>query len=757
MKPHAILVIVLGLFLFASFGCVTENTYAPTQKENVVSADFTDLDGDGTWDYAVYEFSEIRADNKLKIKRRLAVSATTSSEYATFNNLTDLELLETDGYLEDFHGSKKIAEDSCAGSIGLMSLTCVDVNTCVNLCGAGSVTCRKITADYRETLGGSMIYFVKDNSRIDSNLYEARNIVLDLRTATWVEKDLYLEKIRDIISAVASLNTNPLVFQPELSLCQHSDYGIESLVKAAEKIGEYDTEVTGYTYTMTIDAEPMLQEGLANEMTGIEIKDTVPGDALTSTAFLSSYHAITTDAKGDDIEISWTSSEMSDVSYILSYRFSSDTPPEEFVTELTAPTVTLKTLDLSALGPTNALFLFLLDTTGNYYISIGAAIGITISLLLLLYSLIILVISLAGAKMADRKLAYGIKKAFGKTRIEWKIDGVVAVLLLIAGSYISIAFTPEPFSVITLITSFDYLLSEPMAFIGTALVLLGVILAYKTLENLAKITLLERIYGVAVREERSRYISDIAALRKKMEVLKRMVKEYATQDFEVSEEYDILSSISAERLREFEKKMTSYTRASLDEYLEKVDAAIERLEDKKKMADENWLQWKESIAKILSEQNEVYASSLVSVPSSLRDWVLAKYVKESGEDGLMLEGSIIKRRTISPLILIKEMVSDGLLKGGVILKKGEVLAAWFEKGKSPTVATALLFKLRSYLHSLNKVIDLGGLTSFVSVGNDTVFVVMKSATYDSAIFINKEKFREAVETWKKKMKMLSEE
>ena len=137
-------------------------------------------------------------------------------------------------------------------------------------------------------------------------------------------------------------------------------------------------------------------------------------------------------------------------------------------------------------------------------------------------------------------------------------------------------------------------------------------------------------------------------------------------------------------------------------------------------------------------------------------WALAKYVKHSEDEGLVLEQNVIKRRKLAADVLIKEMVTAGMIKGGIILKKEMLLASWFEKGKSTTVETALLFKLRSYMNSLQKVMDLDDLVSFVAVGDETVFVVMKSAGYTSAIYVKKDQFRDAIETWKKKMKMLQE-
>lgn len=754
MRKYALLLTVL--FLFALFGCVSESTYAPAKKENVLSSEQNDLDGDGLWDYAVYEFSEVRAENSVKIKRRISVSTVTSAQYTSIGNLTDLVLLEADEYLEDATNEQKLDEESCSNRVGLMGATCIDVNTCANLCSANSIKCKRTAAAFKEFLGGSMIYFVQDNSFMDTSVYDARRNVLELRTSSENEKNLYLEDVRDAISRIAAINANPLVFHPALDLCDPADYGVEDLALAAATIGDYETETTGYVYTVTIEIEPVLEEGLANQMNGIEIEDSIPASALTDVNALSSHQDLSTSVQGSDLKIRWASSRISDEGYILYYQFDSETPPGEFNEELFVPSVTMKTLDLSALGPTNALFMMFLSMTGNYYFALGAAVGLTIALILLIYNVIVLAVSLAGAQLAERKIGYGIKKAFGRTRIEWKIDGAAAVILLIAGFYVSFYLATEPFEALTLVTSLEYLVSDPLAFAGTALVLLGVLLAYMAVENFVKIILLERLYGVTVREERSKYLKDIATLKKKLNTLKGLVKRYSAEEFEVTEEYNVISSISMERIREFERKMTPYSRTVLDEYIERIDSAIEQLEEKKQLADENWPEWKDKVSKLLSEQNEVYTSSLVNVPSSLRNWVLAKYVRESSEEGLILEESVIKRRKISPPVLIKEMVKDGYIKGGIILRKENVMASWFEGGKSPTVATALLFKLRSYMNSLQKTMDLGDLVSFASVGDDTVFVIMKTASYESAVFVNKDKFREAVEAWKKKIKMLGE-
>jgi len=753
---RSMLPIFLAILLFASFGCITENRIAPIKKETIQSRELVDLDGDGIFDYGVYEFSEINEQN-VKIKRRLSVSTVTSAHYTSYEFLTDLSLLKTDGYLETFSREKKIDENFCANRIGIPSISCIDVRTCANLCSANSMTCKKIASEYPDLLGGSMLYFVQDTHEIDNAVFEARNLVLKLRTASDDEKNVYLGKLRDITAKIASINANPLIFHPKLNLCPHANYGIGNIVNASKEIGNFSTEVTGYNYIVTLEVEPLIKEDLGSNMNGITVEDAIPVDVVSDPNALSSHQSITSAANGSKIMVGWSSSKASDAGYILYYKFSSDKPPEEVADSFVAPTVTIKTLDLSALGPTNSLFVLFYGITNNYPLSLGFAVGLTFVFIFFVYTILVLAINIVTASISGAGVAHGIKAAFGKVRVRWQIDGAAALFLLIAGFYISMFLAPPSLQSLTLISSFYFIISEPLAFAGFALILLGSIIGYSAVENLVKITILERIYGVSVRAERGAYLKDIATLKEKINLLKKMVKDYAAEDFDVSEGYDAISSIPAEKIKELEKKMTVYSRAMLDDYLSRINIAIEKLEQKKKLADENWPAWKEAIVKMLTEHNEVHASALVAIPESLRAWALTRYMKENIEEGLVLEGMAIKRRKVSPIMLIKEMVSAGLIKGGIILKKENIIGAWFEGDQSPTVATALTLKLRLYLASLAKEMKFGELASFVSVGDQLVYVTMRVDSYDTAIFVNKEKFKDAIEAWKKKVRMLSEE
>jgi len=756
MESRSILVLLLAVSLFASLGCIGEKTFSSDRQETLLSSDSQDLDGDGQWDYAVYEFSTVTEDQALGIKRFFSVSAKKDSQYTELREgLTDIDLLAADDSLEDFSIEKTLAEESCLQEIGLISFSCADPGTCAKLCSASTITCKNIASKYADFLGGSMVYYVQDNSRIDSSIREARTMVLGLRTASAEEKNRYLSKISQAASKAASLNANPLAFHPALSLCENSGYGVEKLISAAGVFGNYSTSVAEYDYIMTLQVDSVSGGGLGSHVSGIVVEDHVPMSIISSPQEISSYQDISVSG-GGDAAIRWSSSASSD-SYVMYYKFSSTAAPEDVAAMLRTPSVSLKTFDLSFLGPVDLLYNLFLDISGNHYIAIGLAFGVFLSFILLLYTMVLLVINVVQAELGGRQFPVAVKKAFGKTQVRWKVEGTVAIALLIAGIAVSTVIAPDPLARMDLFSLGGYLVTEPFAFVGAALVLLGVVMGYGAAENFVKIIMLERIYGITIREERGAYLAKLTELREKLEKLEKMIETYRAEEFDVSDEYDVATSISKSKLTEFEKKMTPRSKALVEEYLSRVESAMEKLEDKKKMADEKWQTWKEYIGKVLSERNEIYASSLTAVPASMRLWVLNKYMKEAAEEGLVFERDVLKKKKVSPLFTLKEMTSAGLLKGGIVFSGNNVVASWLEKGKSPTVHMALVFKLRNYLSSLGRNMGLGDLLSFVAVGSDTVFVLLRDGGREAALFVSKDRFRDAIEEWKKKSKMLGEE
>ena len=86
------------------------------------------------------------------------------------------------------------------------------------------------------------------------------------------------------------------------------------------------------------------------------------------------------------------------------------------------------------------------------------------------------------------------------------------------------------------------------------------------------------------------------------------------------------------------------------------------------------------------------------------------------------------------------------------MRAKEIAAAHMAQG-APTVPAAPALKLRGYLRSFARSLGQTELTSFAAVGDKQVLVIMKEGELESTLFIPREKFKEAIEEWKKKAKM----
>jgi len=416
--------------------------------------------------------------------------------------------------------------------------------------------------------------------------------------------------------------------------------------------------------------------------------------------------------------------------------------------------VQIRYLDLSFIIPFNGLFMFLYEMSGDYYFAAGLTLGIVAALLIFLYSLTVFIIQMASYKFGGKKFSDAIKTAFGRIGIRWKIDFPLGVVGIGAGFFLSVYMASGEATVISLLDMIEPLL-DPFGFAGFAVTAIGVVLLYDGAENLLKVTVLERYYGVAVREERSAYLANIATLKKKLKELKELIEEYSEDEFDVGPEYAVLSSISLRQLDSYEKRMTPSSIRTIEDHLAKVENAIENLHDRKALADESWPEWKETIRKMLSEKNVVNAAMLTSIPSTLRTWALTRYAKEEKDEELIFEKDVLKRKKTTSRMLIKELVKEGFMNGAIVLKNEKVEASYFE-GKSATVNIALLYRLRGYLNSLGKALALGAPSSFVSVGNKNVFVLMKTSGYECGLFVKRDRFKEAIEKWKTKIRTISD-
>jgi len=750
----ALLTLLAALILVIASGCVTQKAFASGKPETVLGTQQIDLDKDGAPDVLVYDFAPVKV-NGMTERRQVTVAAHYAANYTSHKNLTDLKLLEVRSKLDAFASNEVLSFEGCAANAGLKK-DCADIASCSVLC-TGSYKCEKILANYPDAVGNSMIDFVNRRNRLESMLLEARNAVLTLRTATPEQKDAYLNKLLGVKGEVAELYSNPFYNRQEMLLCSRSEFGLPEAMDAAAQIGDYAPAVDHYDYFVTLSVT-----GLADQEnpSGVALADGLPSSFITSDNDITSYLKINVEQNASAYSIIWESGKPSQAGVMLAYKFSSARPPEQVAAGFRSPGISISKMDLTMFVLPNALFTLIYGLTSNFFISLGAALSLTLIILLIAYNLATTGYAVAKAVMAGDNAMVGLRKAFGRTELRWKNDLLLAVFLLAAGYYLSAFMVPAGEVPRSMFSAVDYFaglaLSVPAAagLAGVSCIFLGVLLTYTAIENKVRVTILEKAYGIVIKEEKDIFTARASRLREKVIELQRLVDTCSKNEFDVSTEYDVLAAVPPQRLDDLSRKMSPDSRKAIDRALSNVEDALERLAERKRMADENWPKWSDMIDKILVEQGEVYVTSLITVPASMRGWALARYAKEHGPEGVVAERDTIKKKLVTPDTLVRAMMKDGLLEGAIVVEKDQVTVAQMAQGTG-TVAAVLVMKLRSYLHSTARALGQPDVSSFAVVGEKLVLVLLREQDKDTVLYIPREKFKDVIDEWKKRSRLLS--
>src|SRR5208283_4760161 len=419
MRRLLLFIVIVSLL---GFGCLEQKSYPGTRYEQITNTQSVDLDGDGSPDYMVYNFSPLTIqDAGMVVQRQITVAVQTNATYDTLNNnITDVDLLVAGQNIDEFSKTCTQSDSACSSNIGILNVVCSDTLTCSRLCSSASVRCQKVADAYGDVLGGSMISYVQDNNQIRSLILDADQMVTALRGAPEQDKDAFLQKTRSIVFKVADINANPLYTDQDLAMCDQSDFGITYLIDAAKAIGAYTPTNTSYTYRVLISVKPLQQTSgneLGSEVSGVSITDRLPRSAVEQTDAISSIQSISASQDAADSIVSWSSTSTSNNGYMLMYEFQSDQPPEVVLTNLKTPDVGMQSINFMALIPTNMAYIALGNIVKNYYLALGLAIGLTLAVLIFIYNIIVLALNLFGEKAAGSTLVAGFRRAFGRTDV----------------------------------------------------------------------------------------------------------------------------------------------------------------------------------------------------------------------------------------------------------------------------------------------------------------------------------------------------
>jgi hypothetical protein len=217
-------------------------------------------------------------------------------------------------------------------------------------------------------------------------------------------------------------------------------------------------------------------------------------------------------------------------------------------------------------------------------------------------------------------------------------------------------------------------------------------------------------------------------------------------------ESELLSRIPSSKISEMASNFNPKNKALVSEWSEKVDEAISSVSSKISGADQNWSRWESYISSMISSQPQLTVPMLVSIPPALRVFAVSKYVRLHSNE-VSFENGIISRKKLSYDSIVSEMVRNGYLKGGILLKDEKPIVNLFSSDGG-TVNSVLSLKIRSNAIAFSKSLLNRDLASFVLVCDNLAIAYLKNFGFDAILFMDKEKYKDTLDMWKVKTKMV---
>ncbi|MBI5224073.1 hypothetical protein HY990_06665 [Candidatus Micrarchaeota archaeon] len=745
MVRRSLLVLFIASLLvlsLGSFGCVSQKSLASKSPEVLLSSSPVDLDGDALPDYFAYEFKP--SGGSFVTKRLVYVSKSSDLVFDSSPSFSDPQLLSLDSALDSFSSSKDQAVNSCKTILGIYGITCNDVRTCNSLCDGGSLKCKSLVNSYPDVVGNSIVSYVRTNNELSSLINDAKRVLFE-------DPSQFVSKIGQINSKLAALNSNPLLANPQFSLCSKPDYGAPRLHSSIFALNSFSSQSDSYDYSVYLFLTPSGGSSDLSLVNGLSVDDLVPlSDASDFGSYPNSQFSVSSGSSGQKILLNSTSSSGNMVLY---YRFKSSVSPDQYVSRLKSPDFLVTSTDLSFLSFTNLFVSIFYALSGNYLISLAFGLALTLWTILILFNVLMFVMNFVSDKSTSMKFASAVKRTFGKTNPHWKGDLVIALILLAISSYLSVSgLVPLSPSASNFAGFFDFAFKNPISILPVFFGFIGFLQVYFALENLTKLFLLERAFGMAIKQEKDLYLVILASIKDKLTVLSATVDEVSNEGLDVRSEYDLITMISSAKIDEMAKNFSPKNRALADEYVTRIDTAIASLNARKKTAADNSENWEKYLLSQLQDQREIPVVSLSSIPAVYRDLAVSRFIKKY-DSQFVLEQGLLRRKKMSFDSVASDLIAKNLLFGALVVKNEKpVLTMFSEKGG--TLTTALGLKLRNYAISAVRSMVQKDTSSFVIVGDVVAIAYLKSANFDSLLFLNKDKYKESLEQWKAKIKLL---
>lgn len=736
--------LILAFFLlFLVFGCIEQKSTSSNPSEIVLSQSQLDLDSDGSWDYAKIDFSsQKRADLGLEIKRTLIITPKKSFHYLNYNSsINDLDRLTIDSSLDNFDSDFSSTYLNCANNMGVLGVTCTDPQTCFNLCTSSNSNCRKISSSDGLFVGNLIRFFSLNQREITKPVSNLRSDIYDVNS---------LESANSMLLQYSSFATkvSQSVKNPSLSfysLCSVQSFDYSKLNQILSKVGSIESQIDSYEYYVVLS----VINPTNSQIQSFELTDSLPENAMIPDSLSS---VMTFDALGSN-KVHLNQTSKLDSSFTVAYSFESTLPPDQIVPLLTSPSAKTSVASLEFLSIFQGPYSYVQKMISNSSISISLSFSLIVIGLLFVFNFSSLLFHFVSEKPSSMRFANSIRRAFGKVSVNWKTQLVLSLLSIVAAYGISVMLVPSDllFSA-NLISVISNLLKSELLLVSILVGIFGFSQFYFALENLFKLMLLEKAYGIAISQEKDLYVAQASNLVDKISSLNKLVESASSSGIDASSESEVLSRVSSTKVSEMASVFNPKNKALVSEWSEKVDDAISSVSSKISGADQNWSRWESYISSMVSSQPQLTIPMLVSIPPALRVFAVSKYVRLHSNE-ISFENGVISKKKLSYDGIVSEMVRNKYLKGGILLKDEKPIVNIFSSDGG-TVNSVLSLKIRSSALAFSKSLLNRDVSSFVIVCDTLAIAYLKNFGFDAILFMDKEKYKDTLDMWKVKTKMV---
>ncbi|MEK6981959.1 MAG: hypothetical protein AABX38_03430 [Candidatus Micrarchaeota archaeon] len=751
MARNLIFIMLISLVLLS--GCTSKSLESGTQKELLIRQNTFDLDEDQLIDYSVFTFSTINYPSvKSSSTRQLFVTTQYAPESILLNSVNLSTAVQLQSYFNSYISQRTSVESSCNAKLGLNVAGCSSSKSCADICSSSSVQCKSLVNSYGDFIGDSLLLYQSDFNDLKSTEAQVSSLINKLPSISTEQQTDLLNKLFYLKNKIIQIKTNPLVTLNSVKSCDMENLSEQNLLLVTSSLANYTLSPSSYRYnTLLLIAFNQATTDSNLKSAQASFTDIIPS---TLSASMSSIlvSPSTTFTAGTHAGSSISSHAIKPLppNTVSSYSFISTAAPVDALTQIQSPNIIFTISDLGFASSIGVVYSLFFSITSNFYVSFSLALTICLIILWVLFQLIYLVYNLITASQSNQPFGSALRSTFGRIKINWKADLFVAIGAFIFGLLVSFVSTPANAS-LDFLSIIDLAFSDFKILVSLALFSLGFMFVYFAFENKVKVFLMEKYYGRAIYEEKNLNISRATELKSSSRELKSLLDVMTKENFDVGNEYEILTPIPEDRINTLSAKADSYSRKVIDEELFKVEDTLRKLQERRKLAIERWPLWEKSMSELFSENVEVSSSSLTFIPSPLRDWALKKYLSAHSNENVSLSGETLKRKTITAEKTAETFVNKGLVHGCVIIRDNKISFSSLTEGSS-TMFGVLSFKLIEDLKSLPKYLSFGVVHSSVSVGEKYVFALIRQKTIDSVLILEKPKFKEAIEEWKTKMK-----